>query len=172
MENRNENNQKELKLGILNVNNKNNLEEIKRLLIIVDMVNGFVKEGAMADPYITHIIDEQLRLINIFKEKDDKLAFIRDCHKEGCTEFKKFPMHCLEGTSESELVDELKPYENNALVYKKNSTSTMFAPNFVNDIESLKNLKEVVITGCCTDICVMNLAIPLVNYFDELKRDF
>ncbi|UKI57746.1 MAG: cysteine hydrolase [Clostridium sp.] len=35
----------------------------------------------------------------------------------------------------------------------------------------MKSLKEVVITGCCTDICVMNLAIPLVNYFDEHDRD-
>ena len=34
----------------------------------------------------------------------------------------------------------------------------------------MKNLKEVVITGCCTDICVLNLAIPLQNYFDEQNR--
>ena len=27
----------------------------KRLLVIVDMIQGFVKEGNMADPYINHI---------------------------------------------------------------------------------------------------------------------
>ena len=41
----------------------------------------------------------------------------------------------------------------------------------MRDIERMKSLEEVVITGCCTDICVMNLAIPLVNYFDEQNKD-
>ena len=65
---------------------------------------------------------------------------------------------------------ELKLYEKEALVYKKNSTSTIFANNFMNDIEKMKQLKKVIVTGCCTDICVLNLAIPLINYFDELDR--
>ena len=34
----------------------------------------------------------------------------------------------------------------------------------------MTNLEEVMITGCCTDICVLNLAIPLQNYFDEIDR--
>ena len=41
-------------------------------------------------------------------------------------------------------------------------------------IQELKNkevVKRVVITGCCTDICVMNLAIPLQNYFDQENRE-
>ena len=83
---------------------------------------------------------------------------------------KKFPIHCLQGTSEAELIDELKSYEKDALVYEKNSTSTMFAKGFINDIDKMKALRKVIITGCCTDICVLNLAIPLVNYFDETDR--
>ena len=35
----------------------------------------------------------------------------------------------------------------------------------------MKKLKEIVICGCCTDICVINLAIPLDNYFDEFNKD-
>ena len=35
----------------------------------------------------------------------------------------------------------------------------------------MKNLKEVVITGCCTDICVLNLAIPLKTYLNQKDRD-
>ena len=41
----------------------------------------------------------------------------------------------------------------------------------MRDIGRMKSLEEVVITGCCTDICVMNLAIPLINYFDENDRE-
>ena len=34
----------------------------------------------------------------------------------------------------------------------------------------MKELEEVIIAGCCTDICIMNLAIPLINYFDEHNK--
>ena len=146
---------------------KKELEELKQLLIVVDMVNGFVRKGAMADPKIAKIIPEQLRLIKMILAKKEGLAFIKDAHELDCREFERFPIHCVIGTEEAELVDELKPYEKESLVYHKNSTSAIFAPNFMEDIKRMKNLKEVIVTGCCTDICDMNLAIPLQNYFDQ-----
>lgn len=149
----------------------NDLEKIEKLLINVDMVKGFVKCGAMSDKNIQHIIPEHIRLMTEINGKEERIAIIKDNHKENCTEFTKFPKHCIEGTEEAELADELKSFEENALVYKKNSTSTMFAPNFIEDIEAMTNLREVVIIGCCTDICVLNLAIPLQNYFDQKDLD-
>lgn len=145
------------------------LKEYKRLLIVVDMVKGFVNIGPMADPYIGNITPEIIKLINDFE--NDALAFIKDNHEADALEFKKFPAHCVIGTPEADLVDELIPFEQNGLVYPKNSTSTMFAPNFMNDIDAMKNLREIVVTGCCTDICVMNLVIPLINYLDQMNRD-
>lgn len=147
------------------------LEKIEKLLINVDMVNGFVKEGAMADRYIEHIIPEHIKLMRGIKEDNELISIIKDCHEENCAEFKKFPKHCVKGTSESELIEELKEFENNALVYTKNSTSAMYAPNFLEDVGKMINLKEVVIIGCCTDICILNLAIPLQNYFDQNDLD-
>ena len=102
-------------------------EELQELLIVVDMINGFIKEGNMADSTINHITPKIIKLIEMFIEKGEGVAFIRDAHKMDATEFKKFLIHCLEGTSESELIDELKPYEEYGLTYKKNSTSTMVA---------------------------------------------
>lgn len=147
-------------------------KDIEELLINVDMVNGFVRKGAMADSYIEHIIPEHIRLMNEIKEKENgEIVIIKDTHKEGCREFKRYPMHCVEGTEEAELVEELKQFEDNSLVYKKNSTSTIYAPNFLEDIDKMVNLKKITIIGCCTDICIMNLAIPLQNYFDEKDRN-
>ena len=34
------------------------------LLIVVDMVNGFIKKGNMADKYINHIINPNIKIIN------------------------------------------------------------------------------------------------------------
>lgn len=147
------------------------LDEYKKLLIVVDMVKGFVNEGAMADTTINKITPEIVNLVNNFIENNELVAFIKDNHEKDCLEFKKFPPHCVIGTPEADLIDELQVYEKDNLVYPKNSTSTIFAPNFLNDIEMMKNLREVIVTGCCTDICVMNLVIPLINYFDQMDRD-
>lgn len=148
---------------------KEDLEQLKRILIIVDMVNGFVRKGNMADKYIEHIIPEQIRLIENLTD-DERLVFIKDTHEKECREFDRYPVHCVRGTEEAEVVHELKKYEASALVYEKNSTSTIYAPNFLEDIDRMKALKEVVIAGCCTDICDINLAIPLQNYFDQNDR--
>ena len=148
------------------------LEKIEKLLINVDMVNRFVRKGAMADSYIKHIIPEQIKLMKKVEDSDSEIiVIIKDTHNEKCMEFKKYPMHCVEGTDEAELIEELLKFEEKALIYKKNSTSAIFAPNFLLDIEKMKNLKEVVIIGCCTDICVINLAIPLQNYFDQHNKN-
>ncbi len=151
---------------------KENLEDVKKLLIVVDMVNGFVREGAMASQNIEHIIPEIERIVKEFTESNDKqVAFVKDTHEPNAREFKRYPVHCLKGTSESQNVDELKKYESMSLIHEKNSTSAIFPDGLLRNIDSMKKLEEVVIVGCCTDICVINLAIPLQNYFDQINRD-
>ena len=134
------------------------------------MVNGFVRNGAMADKCIEHVIPKQIKLINNLDDMK-QLIFIKDAHEENSVEFKRYPKHCIKGTVEAELVDELKCYENDAKIFEKNSTSAIFNKNLLNYIDKLIDLKEVVIVGCCTDICIMNLAIPLKNYFDEYNKN-
>ena len=150
---------------------KEKLEEIKELLIVVDMVNGFVREGAMASPNIESIIPRIEKLVNEYLDDNKGVMYIKDTHLEDAREFKRYPVHCVKGTNEAEMVDELKKYENMALVYEKNSTSAVFAKDLLEDLNKMKNLEKITVTGCCTDICVMNLVIPLQNYLDEINRD-
>jgi len=146
------------------------IEETERLLIVVDMVKGFIDFGNMADPGIRNIVPRMKEVIEDFLEKEDAVFFIRDSHPEGAAEFEKFPVHCLEGDAESELIEELMPYEEKGLTFKKNSTSAMFAEGFQETLSKMKKLKEVVVCGCCSDICVINLATPLSTFFDELNQ--
>ncbi len=146
---------------------------VKKVLVNVDMVNGFVNTGAMHDEYINHIVPLQISLMEEYENDAEKLnVIVKDTHKEDCLEFKRYPIHCVENTFESELIDELKRFENeNSIIFKKNSTSTMYALGFEELINNLTNLEEVTIVGCCTDICILNLAIPLRNYFDQIDRN-
>ena len=145
-------------------------EELEKLLVVVDMVNGFIKYGNMADPYINHITNGIIQEIEKTFSEDEGVMFIKDTHEKDSSEFRKFPVHCVRGSGEEELVDELKEYEKYSISYEKNSTCTVFAPEFLIDLDRMKKLREVLVTGCCTDICVLNVAIPLTNYFDQNNR--
>lgn len=149
------------------------LKEYQKMLYVIDMVNGFTTSGALADPYIMHTIPEQIKLIEKFNQEKQGIAFVTDCHEKNSIEItsKSFPEHCIIGTPEAEVVEELKPYQAGAITYQKNSTSTLFAPNMMNDLKQMKDLKEIIGVGCCTDICVLNFLIPLKNYFNQLNLD-
>lgn len=144
------------------------LDKVENLLVVVDVINGFINEGNMKDSYIAHIIPGIEALVKDYiSEEKSEVFYIRDSHKENAIEFKKFPIHCLENTSESEMVDELKVYYNSVRTYLKNSTSAIFAKGLMEDLTKMVNLKKIVVVGCCSDICVINFALPLVNYLDE-----
>ena len=152
-----------------------NLKVYKGMLIIVDMVNGFVREGVLHDEKIADVIPRQIELIKEAKARGDLIVFIKDTHDEDAVEFKRFggTKHCVKGTSEANLVDELLPYENteDTISIEKNSTSFMEAPEFRNLIAELYNIERVDIVGCCTDICDFNGTMGLANYFDQNNRN-
>lgn len=142
----------------------------EKVLYVIDMVNGFVKEGIMHDNYIAHTVESQIDLIGKFLKEKQIIALVKDTHLNNCIEFESFPPHCIKGSSEAQLIDEIKKYEKDSLVYEKNSTSAMYAPKLIEDLDKMDGLKEVVICGCCTDICVLNFAIPLKNYFNQNNK--
>lgn len=157
------------------MNKVKNLEVYKGMLIVVDMVNGFVREGVLHDETISEIIPRQIELIKEAKARGDLIVFIKDTHDEDAVEFKRFggTKHCVRGTSEANLVDELLPFENDedTISIEKNSTSFMEAPEFRNLINGLQNVGRVDVVGCCTDICDFNGTMGLANYFDQNNRN-
>ena len=85
---------------------------MKNLLVVVDMVNGFVNFGNLADNNINKITPTIKNLIEkAIQDKDEIVAFC-DSHKPNDIEFEVYPEHCLEGSPESELIPELKHFQN------------------------------------------------------------
>ena len=118
----------------------NNLKLYKGCLIIVDMVNGFVREGALHDEEIARVIPRQIELIKEAKAAGKARIFIKDTHDENATEFDRFEgQHCVRGTEEAEIVDELKPFveDEDTFVFEKNSTNFMEAPTIYLSLESV-----------------------------------
>lgn len=139
------------------------------MLIIVDIVNGFVREGAMASPRVEEIIPTTAELLRRCNSAGIISAALADCHSEDCAEFSAFPPHCIRGTSESEVVDEIKNIGGYELI-EKNSTNGFHEEKLRRMIDGSEKLNTFIVTGDCTDICVMQLCLSLKTYFTAADR--
>lgn len=150
-----------------------NLKLYERVLIVVDMVNGFVYNGPLHDIECSKIIPRQKKIIDDYLDNGDLVVFIKDTHTKDSTEFSRMPIHCLENTDESELVPELREYvgRDNVITINKNSTSFNEVPEFRELITNLVNLKRVDEIGVCTDICDFNGIMGLANRLNQENRD-
>lgn len=129
---------------------------------IVDMINGFCKEGKLADPRIMNIvprIKEIYEALSVNTGNHVEVSYFIDSHRSGDPELLTFPYHCMKDSEESKVIDELDIKGN--LVYK-NSTNGFFSL----DVNSLSD-DDIHIVGCCSDICVLTLAICLRTYFNH-----
>lgn len=136
------------------------------IIFVVDMVNGFVKEGALSDLSILHIVEPLKDLLAQIKPN----VFVCDAHDLDAREFRSYPIHCVEGTDESKVVSELATYVEKTIY--KNSTNTFVSSAFQEMLgEVLHNHRDIVIVGCCTDICIMQFALSLNTFMNEGNLD-
>ncbi|MBQ9840350.1 MAG: cysteine hydrolase [Erysipelotrichaceae bacterium] len=146
-----------------NIQNMDSSDLKNPLVFVIDMINGFVKEGALADSRIMNIVPN----IQMLLEKVEDRVFICDSHPEDAREFVSYPTHCVVGSKESEVIDELKGYINGKVVLK-NSTNAFFAPVMQEILKNdLDQYQDLVLVGCCSDICVLTFALCLNTYFNE-----
>ena len=144
---------------------------MKNLLIVVDMINGFINEGLLHDKKINDIIPACSKHIADFISEGQEIIAFCDAHSESSKEFRAFPPHCLQGSNESELVAPLKQFEDKMQLIFKNSTNGFFAPGFKPYKERLGDYNKILIVGCCSDICVLQLALSLQAYCNENNYD-
>lgn len=147
-------------------------ENIRKALYMIDMNNGFVNFGNMANPKYNELVNEQLKLINKFRKENQLVNFVLEGHTTDSIEFDSYPSHCVLGTKEAELIPEFIDEQNkeNTRTYYKNSINGMLNRNLQDDIKSQDNLNEIVIGGICADLCVMDFARTFSRYLDEINR--
>jgi len=134
----------------------------KRVVLVVDMLRGFHDMGNLANPRMAKIIPDVENLLNNALAYGDYAIFLKDFHKSDDKEFKMFPPHCIRGTMETELVDELKKFERYGLVINKTRYSGFYDTNLANVLNIYKP-ETVIVVGVCTDICVLHTVADLRN---------
>jgi nicotinamidase-related amidase len=137
----------------------------KTVLLIVDMVNGFAREGSLSSPRVEGLIPEITKLSEMCdKAGITKIAFA-DCHTKASPEFDAYPEHCMEGTSEGEIVSEIKE-AGGYLLIPKNSTNGFLEERFQAWLRENPEIDTFIVTGDCTDICILQFSTSLKAWFN------
>lgn len=130
-------------------------------VFVMDMVNGFAKAGALYSPR-TETLIPGIRTRLDKTPQAQHIAFA-DTHQADSLEFASYPPHCVEGTEECAVVDELA--DAISLVIPKNSTNGFLEMPLVEWLHQNLHIQRYVVVGCCTDICVLQFAAAMQTFF-------
>ncbi len=145
------------------------LPSSKTLFVIVDMINGFAREGLLQSPRVEALIPEITELSKKCSALGiEKIAFA-DCHSDASPEFSSYPVHCKSDSTESDIVKEIKELGGYQLI-PKNSTNGFLEPVFQTWLEVHPNIDNFVVVGDCTDICIQQFAVTLKTWFNRQNK--
>ncbi|MFW9985646.1 MAG: cysteine hydrolase family protein [Candidatus Odinarchaeota archaeon] len=126
-----------------------------KALIIVDMLNDFVT-GSLKCDRAQRIIPHIRELIDGFHKQKLPVIFANDSHLDTDFEMHRWGAHAIEGTEGAEVIPELKPHDDDIIVGKHVYSSFFETP--LDSILRSRNIKEVVLTGLHTHLCVRHTA--------------
>lgn len=133
-------------------------------LIVVDMQNGFLRQGNLASPDSATALQPVIGEVQAALDADQRVIFTADTHEVDDNEFAVFPEHCVRGTREAALVDELAGFLDHDLAYRL--PKRRYSALFETELEGLLHrhaIDRVRICGVCTDICVLHTTADLRN---------
>lgn len=137
---------------------------MSELLVVVDMQNGFLREGNLASDRCLAVLPAVRAEVDQALAAGRRVLFSADTHEVDDAEFTVFPEHCIRGTREAELVDELKPLlaREDVLLLRKRRYSVLFETEMAGHLRRY-GVDSVRICGVCTDICVLHTTADLRN---------
>ena len=124
-------------------------------VLVVDMVRGFLEPGhnLYCGDDSRSIIEPVQNLLRRESESGSTILFISDHHLPDDLEFQMFPVHCVIGTEEPEVIPALSEWVTDSNVVPKNRYSGFFNTDL--DL-SLKDMEAdtLIVVGVVTNICV------------------
>lgn len=127
-------------------------------LVVVDMQNDFVHpEGALHVPAAREALPHMEDLLDRARAVGVRVAYTQDTHREGDPEWDNWPEHVTLGTWGWQIVDELKP-EASELVCGKNRYDGFYGTELEHYLSRVWDVKNVVIVGTVSNICVLHTA--------------
>lgn len=135
-------------------------------VLVIDMVRGFLEPGHnLYCPDYRALIPNIQALLARETAAGSAILFVSDHHDPDDLEFQIFPVHCVKGTAEPEVIPELAGYLTGDNLIPKNRYSGFFNTDLSQRLERLRP-DQIIVCGVCTDICV------LYTTADARNRDY
>jgi nicotinamidase-related amidase len=129
------------------------VDPVKTALIVVDMQNDFVKEGGtLVVPDAEATVPTIRGLLDSARESGIKVVFTQDTHNEGDPEWEIWPEHVREGSWGWEIVEELKPLEDEVVIRKVRYDA--FYGTHLDHFLRIWDVDTLIICGTVANICV------------------
>ena len=135
------------------------LDSESTALFVVDMVEGFARQGAMASPRVEALIAPIAALAGRCEAAGIPVVAFADTHAPDSLELQAYPPHCLRGTEEARLCPEIAAAAPKHTVLEKNSTNGFLEPVFELWRREHATATTYLVTGDCTDICVLQFVL-------------
>lgn len=126
---------------------------MKKVLIVVDMLNDFVT-GKLGSDRALNIVPNVVALVKKAHELGVPVIFLRDAHSTADKEMGIWGEHAMKGSKGSEIIPELKPEKNDIVIEKK--WYSAFVGTELPEILEKLNADTLIFAGVSTDICVQN----------------
>lgn len=143
-----------------------NDNDIKDVLIIVDMQNDFIY-GSLGSNEAQNIVDNVVKKIKQYNRESHQIFATRDTHIDSnylsSHEGRFLPVkHCIYDTHGWNIVDEVSnELQPKTIILNKSSFGRQYWEDFISPKQSIE------IVGVCTDICVISNALILRSRFPE-----
>jgi len=147
-----------------------NIEAEDCAVVVVDMLNDFILEGAPIEcPGAKNMVPRLVRFLDFARDKKIPVILVQEIHRKEKVDFgreldREEPEHCLEGTNGVEIYADLTPKPEDFVVQKRRYSSF-----HGTDLEVLLkglDVNTVIIAGVATNVCVHATAI------DAQQRDY
>ena len=139
---------------------------MSNVVLVIDMLKGFLEPGHnLYHADSRRIIPHVHELISREKAAGSDILFLADNHDPDDLEFQVFPVHCVVGTEETEVIPELAEFVSDSILVAKKRYSGFFNTDLEERLESL-GPEKLLVCGVATNVCVMH------TVSDARNRDY
>jgi nicotinamidase-related amidase len=128
----------------------------RKALVVVDMLNDFVRPGAPLEvPETRAILPALRRRIAKARREGELVVYLCDSHRKEDPEFAQmgWPAHAVEGTPGAGVVASLTPEPGDVMVEKR--TYSGFYGTTLRFILRRHGIRSLTLAGCVTNICIL-----------------
>ena len=131
-------------------------------VLVVDMLRGFLEEGynLYCGEGARRIIPEVRAILERETARGSSIFYVCDTHEPDDLEFNMFPVHCVRGTVECEVIPELDGYPGERI--SKQRYSAFYNTDLEQRLRELAP-ERIIVCGVCTDICVLHTTADARN---------